>query len=191
MTAVKACAGRNVALFLMALVNYSPFISFNKPLPVHFSRKLSLVCPLDMPLTLGLRTCQPQKVQNACQLLTTKLAHFLKKTDRAVVRNTAARLFIQKNNLDLDLEPDEVLGPAELLFHYTSFSMCIWGGNINSACFVAVLRLNSTGITPAKQGLFHCINSCSFGVEEMARLLRACAALPEDLCYIHPSTHVR
>lgn len=48
-----------------------------------------------------------------------------KKTDRAVARNTAVRLFIQKNNLDLDLEPDEVLGPAEPLFHYTSFSMCI------------------------------------------------------------------
>lgn len=54
-----------------------------------------------------------------------KLAHFLKKTDRAVARNTAARLFIQKNNLDLDLEPDEVLGPTEPLFHYTFFSMCI------------------------------------------------------------------
>lgn len=47
------------------------------------------------------------------------------KTDRAVARNTAARLFIQKNNLDLDLEPDEVLGPTEPLFHYTFFSMCI------------------------------------------------------------------
>lgn len=54
-----------------------------------------------------------------------------------------------------------------------------------------MLRLNSTGLTPAKQGLFHHIKSCSFGVEETARPLRACAALPGNLCYIYPSTHVR
>lgn len=148
----------------MALVNYSPFISFNKPLPAHFSRKLSLVCPLDMPLTLGLRTCQPQKVQNACEPLTTKLAHFLekkkKKPDRAVGRNTSSQ------TLHSEKEPRPGLrtwwsfranGTIISLYFLLYVHLLQRDGNINSACFVAVLRLNSTGVTSAKQGLFHCI----------------------------------